>query len=201
MTSGTEQPAGAHYVRFTDSFWDSVQKGHFADDVRNGLRSFEDDQPLLCNLRGSGTWRYDSYAKESYLSYDYDERAWLLVSGQKELRRILENPARLAAKDGARRLQTVFKDLGVEPLRPFIGYINEIEESRAERWALLRPLIFVDCFEGDPSDATACSVEPSGANDDPSEASDDGSTFRPGGSKRLSSTWTSFKSRWTNPTK
>jgi hypothetical protein len=185
MTTGTEQPAGDLHVRFTESFWDSVRKGHFPDEVHIGLKSFEEDKPLLCNLRGSGTRRYDSFAKESYVSYEYNERAWLLVAGEKELRRILQNPARLADKDGVRRLQIVFKELGVEPLRPFIEY-NNIERPRAERWALLRPLIFVDCFEGDPTDASASSVKSSGTTGERSVASDEKSTFSPGASKEVS---------------
>lgn len=129
------------------------------------METFREDKLLLDELRGRGTERADGFANESYVSYQYTGQVWHLMWGQKALAKILEDPATLNAADGPKRLQTVFKELGVEPMKPIEEISCEHQKRRAECWAKLRPLIFVDCV--DDADV-ALSVESSGGTSGPS---------------------------------
>lgn len=159
MASDSRQRAEATVVRFTQAFSDALSRDKFPDDIRNDLETFREDQLLLDKLRGSGSVNVDGFTHESYISYRYSGQVWYLIAGQKALAKILENPTTLVAVDGPKRLQAVFSDLGVEPMKPVQEISCKHQKCRAERWAKLRPLIFVDCVEDED---VPLSVESSG---------------------------------------
>lgn len=118
MASDSRQRAEATVVRFTQAFSDTLSRGKFTDEIQFDLETFREDRLFLNQLRGEGTERFNSFSNEYYVSYQYSQQVWLLIGGQKALAKILEDPATLNAADGPKRLQTVFKELGVEPMKP-----------------------------------------------------------------------------------